>query len=171
MSTSTTTTKPGRVMATDEKTGKRYVRTQVIEGAAVTVTKFTYKPGGEGWASALYDVTSPASEVFTGAIKWNGKTFTVKGKPAASLTKAVRAVLGTEQLAAPRPTAKPSTRKGKKTGDPRADRAAEAGRQAPENVKVESVIETDPGDRTAARQAGSRRQGRRHRGRPGRQER
>ena len=38
---STTTTTSARVMATDEATGKRYVKTQTVEGATVTVTKFT----------------------------------------------------------------------------------------------------------------------------------
>ena len=139
----TTTTKPGRVMATDETNGKRYVKTQIIEGAAVTVTRFTYRANeDDGWASAIYDVTSPppASELSAGAVKWNGKAFTVKGKPAPSLTKAVRAVLGIEPLAAPKgSTRKPSTRRGKKTGDPRADRAAQA---AP--VTGGSVIVKDP---------------------------
>ena len=66
----TTTTKTSaRVMATDEATGKRYVKTQTIEGAAVTVTRFTGVMTGDkySWSSATYDVTSPAGELFAGA--------------------------------------------------------------------------------------------------------
>jgi len=137
----TTTSKTSaRVMATDEATGKRYVKTQIIEGAAVTVTRFTWKPGMSGWASALYDVTSPAGEVFAGAVKWNGKSFTVGSKPAASLSKAVRAVLGTGQPAAPKKDAKPSTRTRKSAATRKAEQmekdAAASG---------SSVVETDPG--------------------------
>ena len=144
----TTTTKtPARVMATDEKTGKRYVKTQTVEGATVTVARYTGQMAGDkySWSAATYDVTSPAGELFAGAIKWNGKSFTVgsPAKSASSLTKAVRAVLGTGQLAAPKASdgqaARPSARKrrgAEKTGHPRADRiAADSG---------ESVIEADP---------------------------
>ncbi len=134
MTTSSKTS--ARVMATDEATGKRYVKIQIIEGAAVTVTRFTWKPGMSGWASALYDVTSPAGEVFAGAVKWNGKGFTVGSKPATSLSKAVRAVLGTEQLAAPKKDAKPSTRT-RKSAATRKPKAAD--------VSGGSVIEKDPG--------------------------
>ena len=142
----TTTTKPAaRVTAIDAETGKRYVKTQTVEGATVTVTRFTgVMTGGKySWSAATYDVTSPAGELFAGAITWNGKSFSVGGEAAASLGKAVRAVLGTGQLAAPRASdgqaAKPSTRKrrgAEKTGHPRADQiAADSG---------ESVIEADP---------------------------
>ena len=148
----TTTTKPAaRVTAIDAETGKRYVKTQTVEGATVTVTHYTGQMTGDkwSWASATYDVTSPAGQLFAGAITWNGKSFSVGGKAAASLTKAVRAVLGTGQLAAPKAkaapkasdgqAARPSTRKrrgAEKTGHPRADQiAADSG---------ESVIEADP---------------------------
>jgi hypothetical protein len=124
------TTTSARVMATDEKTGRKYVKTQTVEGAAVTVTKFSGEEvgGSYRWTSATYDVIAPGGEVFTGAIKWDGKTFKVGTKPAGSLSKAVRAVLGTEQLTAPR---KPSTRTRKA-----APKAAEA--------SGSSVIEADP---------------------------
>ena len=132
----TTTSKTSaRVMATDEKTGKRYVKTQIIEGAAVTVTRFTWKPDMSGWASALYDVTSPAGEVFAGAVKWDGKGFTVGSRPAASLSKAVRAVLGTEQPAA-------STRTRKSAATRKAEKAA-PNSEGPA-VSGGSVIEADP---------------------------
>ena len=104
------TTTSARVMATDEKTGRKYVKTQTVEGAAVTVTKFSGEEvgGSYRWTSATYDVIAPGGEVFTGAIKWDGKAFKVGSKPAASLSKAVRAVLGTGQLAAPKKDAKPA---------------------------------------------------------------
>src|SRR5271157_4664085 len=105
-----TTTTSTRVTEVDPKTGKRYVKTTTVEGATVTVTKFVgVMTGGKySWSSAVYDVIGPAGEVFTGAVKWNGKSFTVGSKPAASLSKAVRAVLGIEELPAPRP-GKPAT--------------------------------------------------------------
>ena len=119
----TTTTKTSaRVMATDEKTGRRYVKTQTVEGATVTVTRFVGEEvgGTYRWASALYDVTSPAGELFAGAVKWDGQHWKVGSKVAPSLTKAVRAVLGIEQLPAPRQT-KLSTRKGTSAAAPKAD--------------------------------------------------
>jgi hypothetical protein len=132
------TTTSARVMATDEKTGRKYVKTQTIEGAAVTVTKFSGEEvgGSYRWTSATYDVIAPGGEVFAGAIKWDGKAFKVGTKPAASLSKAVRAVLGTEQLAAPR---KPSTRTRKSA----ATRKPKAAPKAAE-VSGSSVIEADP---------------------------
>ena len=126
MTTSSKTS--ARTMATDEATGKRYVKIQIIEGATVTVIRFTWKPDMSGWASALYDVTSPAGEVFAGAVTWDGKGFTVGAEPAASLSKAVRAVLGTGQ-----PAASTRTRKSAATRKPK---AAE--------VSGGSVIVTDP---------------------------
>src|SRR5271170_7779521 len=122
-----TTTTSARVMATDEATGKRYVKTQTIEGATVTVTKYVGQMDGTkwSWSSALYDVTSPAGELFAGSIKWDGKAFKVGTKPAASLSKAVRAVLGTEQLAAPKKDAKPSTRTRKSAATRKAEDAAQ----------------------------------------------
>ena len=77
----------------------------------------------------------PASELFAASIKWDGKSFKVGTKPAASLSKAVRAVLGTEQLAAPKKDAKPSTRT-RKSAATRKPKAAE--------VSGSSVIEADP---------------------------
>jgi hypothetical protein len=113
MATSAKTPKaPTRIMDTDPKTGKRYVKTTTIEGATVTAVKFVGVMTGDkySWSSATYDVTSPppASELFAGAIKWDGKTFKVGNKPAPSLGKAVRAVLGIEALPAPKP---PATKK------------------------------------------------------------
>jgi len=139
------TTSSARVMATDEATGKRYVKTQTIEGATVTVTKYTGQMNGGkwSWSSALYDVTSPAGELFAGAIKWDGKAFKVGAKPAASLSKAVRAVLGTEQLAAPKKDAKPSTRTRKSAANRKAEAAAKDAAAGP--VSSSSVIEKDPG--------------------------
>jgi hypothetical protein len=148
----TTTTTKSRISAVDPETGRKYVKTQTVEGATVTVTQFTGEEvaGKYRWTSALYDVTSPAGELFAGAIKWNGKSWIAGGKPAPSLTKAVRAVLGIEQLAAPKAStpkakasadqaARPPARKrrgAEKTGHPRADQiAADSG---------ESVIEADP---------------------------
>ena len=132
-----TTTTSARVMATDEATGKRYVKTQTVEGATVTVTKYVGELSADAktwkWASALYDVTSPAGELFAGAIKWNGKSFTVGGKPAASLAKAVRAVLGTGQ-----PAAAPA----KRTRKNAATRAA--GKAAAEQPTGGGVIDKDP---------------------------
>ncbi len=106
------TTSSARVMATDEATGKRFVKIQTIEGATVTVTRFTGQVVGEkySWSSATYDVTSPAGELFAASIRWDGKTFKVGAKPAASLSKAVRAVLGIEPLPAPKPKAKTKTK-------------------------------------------------------------
>ena len=120
--TTTTTKTSARVMATDEKTGRRYVKSWTVEGATVTVTKFVGEEvgGTYRWASALYDVTSPAGELFAGAVKWDGQHWKVGSKVAPSLTKAVRAVLGIEQLPAPRQT-KPSTRKGTSAAAPKAD--------------------------------------------------
>ena len=126
----TTTTKTSaRVMATDEKTGRRYVKTQTVEGATVTVTRFVGEEvgGTYRWASALYDVTSPAGELFARAVKWDGKHWKVGSKVAPSLTKAVRAVLGIEQLAEPKKAAKPSTRK----PVPRSQQPASADRLPP----------------------------------------
>ena len=127
------TTTSARVMATDEKTGKRYVKTQTVEGAAVTVTRYTGRMSGGkwSWASALYDVTSPAGEVFAGAVKWNGKGFTVGSRSAPTLARAVRAVLGIEQLPAPKPKA---------AAKPKA-----APNSGVSTVSGSSVIETDPG--------------------------
>ena len=140
-----TTTTSARVMATDEATGKRYVKTQTVEGATVTVTKFVGVMTGDkySWSSATYDVTGPppASKLFAGAVKWNGKGFTVGSKPAASLSKAVRAVLGTEQLAAPKKDARPSTRTRKSAATRKAEAAAEAG---PVSSSRSSVIDKDP---------------------------
>ena len=126
--TTTTTKTTARIMATDEKTGKRYVKTQTVEGAIVTVTKYAGQLSGDtwSWTSALYDVTSPAGELFAGAIKWNGKNLTVGGRPAATLTKAVRAVLGVEPL--PAPKAKTKAKAAPKAAD----------------VSGGSVIEKDP---------------------------
>jgi hypothetical protein len=131
------TTTSARVMATDEKTGRKYVKTQTVEGAAVTVTKFSGEEvdGSYRWTSAAYDVIAPGGEVFAGSIKWDGKAFKVGTKPAASLSKAVRAVLGTEQLAAPKKDARPSTRT-RKSAATRKPKAAE--------VSGSSVIEADP---------------------------
>ena len=132
-----TTTTSARVMATDEKTGKRYVKTQTVEGATVTVTKYVGELSADAktwkWASALYDVTSPAGELFAGAIKWNGKSFTVGGKPAASLAKAVRAVLGTGRPAAAPP---------KRTRKSAATRAAE--KAAADQPTGGGIIDKDP---------------------------
>ncbi len=134
---STTTKTSARVMETDPKTGRKYVKTQTVEGAAVTVTKFSGEEvgGSYRWTSATYDVIAPGGEVFTGAIKWDGKAFKVGAKPAASLSKAVRAVLGTEQLAAPKKDAKPSTRTRK---------SAATRKPKPAEVSGSSVIEADP---------------------------
>ena len=144
MSTTTST----RVMATDEATGKRYVKTQTIEGAAVTVTKYVGQMNGGkwSWSSALYDVTSPAGELFAGSIKWDGKAFKVGAKPAASLSKAVRAVLGTEQLAAPKKDAKPSTRTRKSAATRAATSAGNSAllKDAADAVSGSWVIEADP---------------------------
>ena len=139
--TTTTTKTSARVMATDEATGKRYVKTQTIEGATVTVTKFI---GQDDRRQVLlvvrpYDVTSPAGELFAGPIEWDGKSFKVGTKPAASLSKAVRAVLGTGQLAAPKKAAKPSTRTRKSAATRKAEKAA-----ADAAKSGSSVIETDP---------------------------
>ena len=128
----TTTSKTAtRIMDTDPKTGRRYVKTTTIEGATVTAVKFVGVLTGDkySWSSATYDVTSPppASKLFAAAIKWDGKTFKVGSKPAASLSKAVRAVLGTEPLPAPKPKAK--TKAKPKAAD----------------VSGGSVIEKDPG--------------------------
>ena len=124
------TTSSARVMATDEATGKRFVKIQTVEGATVTVTSYVGVMTGDkySWSSATYDVTSPppASELFAAAIKWDGKTFKVGAKPAASLSKAVRAVLGIEPLPAPKPKAKTKTK----------PKAAD--------VSGSSVIEADP---------------------------
>jgi len=135
---STTTKTSARVMETDPKTGRKYVKTQTVEGAAVTVTKFSGEEvgGSYRWTSATYDVIAPGGEVFASSIKWDGKAFKVGTKPAASLSKAVRAVLGTGQLAAPKKDAKPSTRT-RKSAATRKPEAAE--------VSGGSVIEKDPG--------------------------
>lgn len=101
--TAAKTTPTGRVSATDPKTGRKYVATQIIAGAKVTVTKFTWKPDESGWASATYDVTSPSDELFAGAVKWDGKSWKVGSKTAPTLTKAVQAVLGIAELPVPKP--------------------------------------------------------------------
>ena len=138
---STTTKTSARVMETDPKTGRKYVKTQTVEGAAVTVTKFSGEEvgGSYRWTSATYDVIAPGGEVFASSIKWDGKAFKVGAKPAASLSKAVRAVLGTEQLAAPKKDAKPSTRTRKSAATRRAGDAAQD-----TAASGSSVIEADP---------------------------
>ena len=170
----TTTTKaPTRVMDTDPKTGRKYVKTTTVEGATVTAVKFVGVLTGDkySWSSATYDVTSPppASELFAAAIKWDGKTFKVGNKPAASLGKAVRAVLGIEALPEPKPKAapKPKTSAEKMAAQAEAAKAAAAGETPAEGDKPKgrtrksaatrkaeqaakdaasgsSVIETDP---------------------------
>ena len=143
--TTTTTKTPARVMATDEKTGKRYVKTQTIEGATVTVTRFTGQMAGDkySWSAATYDVTSPAGELFAGAITWNGKSFTVgsPAKSAGSLTKAVRAVLGTGQLPEPRPR-KAAAKSGASKAPAR--KRSGASRKADTAAQGGSVIVKDP---------------------------
>ncbi len=141
----TTTTKASaRVMATDEKTGKRYVKTQTVEGATVTVARFVGVMTGDkySWSSASYDVTSPAGELFAGAVKWNGKSFVVGGRSAPSLTKAVRAVLGTGQPAAPRAQAGPAAAPAKRTRKSAATRKAE--KAAADQPTGGGVIDKDP---------------------------
>ena len=139
----TTSKTPSRVMDTDPKTGRKYVKTTTIEGATVTVTRFVGVMTGDkySWSSATYDVTSPppASELFAAAIKWDGKTFKVGSKPAASLSKAVRAVLGTGVPAAPKKDAKPSTRTRKSAATRKAEDAAQD-----TAASGSSVIEADP---------------------------
>ena len=117
------------------------MKTQTIEGAIVTVTRFTGQVVGEkySWSSATYDVTSPAGELFAASIRWDGRSWKVGTKPAASLTKAVRAVLGTEQLAAPKKDAKPSTRTRKSAATRKAEDAAQD-----IAASGSSVIEADP---------------------------
>ena len=138
---STTTKTSARVMATDPKTGRKYVKTQTVEGAAVTVTKFSGEEvgGSYRWTSATYDVIAPGGEVFASSIKWDGKAFKVGTKPAPSLGKAVRAVLGIEPLAAPKKDAKPSTRTRKSAATRKAGHAAKDAA-----ASGSSVIETDP---------------------------
>ena len=139
----TTTSKtPARVMDTDPKTGRKYVKTPTIEGATVTVTRFIGVMTGDKycWSSATYDVTSPRpGELFAAAIKWDGKAFKVGSKPAASLSKAVRAVLGTGLPAAPKKDAKPSTRTRKSAATRKAEDAAQD-----TAASGSSVIEADP---------------------------
>ncbi len=144
---------PTRIMETDPKTGKRYVKTTTVEGATVTVTKFVGVMTGDkySWSSATYDVTSPAGELFAASIRWDGKTFKVGTRPAASLSKAVRAVLGTEALPEPKPAAKkdtapkgaePPKATGRKPRQSAASRKAE--KAAADAVSGSSVIEADP---------------------------
>lgn len=137
MATSATTTKkaPSRIMDTDPKTGRRYVKTTTVDGATVTAVKFVGVLTGEkySWSSATYDVTSPAGELFAASIKWDGKTFKVGNKPAPSLGRAVRAVLGTEALpeAKPKAAPKPRTSAEKMAAQAEAAKAAAEGGETP----------------------------------------
>ena len=164
----TTTTKTSaRVMATDEKTGRRYVKTQTVEGATVTVTKFVGQEvgGTYRWTSALYDVTSPAGELFARAVKWDGQHWKVGSKVAPSLTKAVRAVLGTGQP--------PPPRQGRQAVDPDAqERCHPQGREGRGRRRVRQRSHRDrPRHGPAPHPARGPGQGGRHRGRAARQER
>ena len=155
----TTTTTKSRISAVDPQTGRKYVKTQTVEGATVTVTQFVGEEvgGSYRWTSALYDVTSPAGQLFAGAIKWDGKTWKVGAKTAPTLTKAVRAVLGTEQLPEPRAAkpkgtaAKPSTTeeaaKPSTRGRPRKSAATRKAEKAAADLAAQSgsaVIDKDP---------------------------
>ena len=135
----TTTSKTAtRIMDTDPKTGRRFVRTTTVEGAAtVTVTKFVGVMTGDkySWSSATYDVTSAAGEVHAGAVRWNGKGFMVGSRSAPTLARAVRAVLGIEPLPAPKAKAK-----AKAKAKPKPKAAANVA-----DVSGGSVIEKDPG--------------------------
>ena len=134
---STTTKTSARVMETDPKTGRKYVKTQTVEGAAVTVTKFSGEEVGGVLPLDQRAVRRDRSR--RGGVRLLDQVgrqgVQVGAKPAASLSKAVRAVLGTEQLAAPKKDAKPSTRTRKSAATRRAGDAAQAGG---------SVIEADP---------------------------
>ena len=158
---STTTKTSARVMETDPKTGRKYVKTQTVEGAAVTVTKFSGEEvgGSYRWTSATYDVIAPGGEVFASSIKWDGKTFKVGTKPAPSLGKAVRAVLGIEPLAdpkpktttkkapadkAPEPASGGTTRKGSTRKSAATRKAEQAEKDRLAAASGSSVIETDP---------------------------
>ena len=134
------TTTSARVMATDEKTGRQNVKTQTIEGAAVTVTGFVGQVVGDkySWSSATYDVTSPAGKLFAGAITWDNKSFTVGTEPAGSLSKAVRAVLGPGSPPRPRRTLS------RRPAPARAQPPARPGRPAADAASGSSVIEADP---------------------------
>ena len=115
-------------MATDETTGKRYVKTQTVEGATVTVTKYVgVTQGGKwSWSSATYSVTDASGRTLLAVIEWDGKALSVNGRRASSFKAAVAMV----QDAAPPAARRRRSRKGS------SDSASTA--------TGSSVIEADP---------------------------
>jgi hypothetical protein len=120
MTTSNTPSRPAsRVFAKDED-GNRYVETQLIDEATVTVTGFTKEEREDGkirWTSATYSVTGPDGK--PGAeLHWNGSSFTVGDTRCKTFREAVKASLAAAPAPRKRTSRKPAAEPAKITETP-----------------------------------------------------